>query len=62
MKGEIMTQSIQDKFKQAVEDVLRCEEELEKAQQKYDDLVAQAYQQGIELPRTKLSNPFMRRT
>lgn len=57
-----MNQPIEARIKQAAEKVLRCEQDLDKAQQEYDALIDQAHEQGVEVPRTALSNPFMKRT
>ncbi len=48
------------KFKAAAKRVVKAERELDMASKDYDRASALAYKKGWKMPRTVLSNPFLR--
>lgn len=55
-----MSETLESQIKQAVEEIIRCEQDLHKAQQNYETLITEANRKGIEVPWTILTNPFIK--
>lgn len=56
-----MGRTLEARIKRAAQKVVRREQDLEVAEEKYQKLVAEAHQRGVEVPRTTLTNPLMPR-
>lgn len=56
-----MGRTLEARIKRAAHKVLRRERELDEAQKKYQELLDEAYQRGVDVPRTMLSNPLMQK-
>jgi N-dimethylarginine dimethylaminohydrolase len=56
-----MGRTLEARIKRAAHKVLRRERELGVAQEQYQELLEEARQHGVEVPRTALTNPLMPR-
>lgn len=54
-----MGRSLEARIKRAAHKVVRREQELDQAEQKYRDLLEEADRRGVSTPRTILTNPLM---
>jgi hypothetical protein len=54
-----MKRDLEAEIRAAADKVLRLERELDQANEEYRELLDEADQRGIQVPRTRLTNPLM---